>query len=393
MSISNLEKTSHLGRFQPRRQLEPCDGAGRHRLVRDVQDHPSVPIRHNRHHGLTFNTDALHYTLDIPTGQQLTVGSGGIVVKGGSAKFTNEGTFTFQSSTAAVSSAGKAHIVNTGASSTLLFLTHGSAGRAHIANSDAMHFEADSTAGKASITNDDTILVFNNDSTAGSATITSTNNSLIIFVDNANAGSAWIIASGGQVDFEDNSTAGNATINAVSAAIHFLDNSDGGNARLSAQAFSAVNFSFGTGPAGDHKISVGSIAGAVTFELGQTVLTVGSNNRSTTVSGLIQDGGPGGGTEAELVKVGTRTLKLTHANNTYSLATILDAGTFDVAALGAAGPGLIVFDSFISGTHSTLKIENAALSTHVFGNLIFNFAAGDKIDLHGLNSSAAPRRP
>jgi autotransporter-associated beta strand protein len=90
------------------------------------------------------------------------------------------------------------------------------------------------------------------------------------------------------------------------------------------------------------------------------------------------------GTDAELVKVGTGTLKLTHANNTYSLATILDAGILDVAALGAAGPGLISFDSSISGTHATLKIENAALSSHAFGNLVFNFAAGDKIDLPGL---------
>ena len=271
--------------------------------------------------GLTFNKDALHYKFDIPNPQQLTVGTGGIVIKGGSASFTNNGGFVFQGTTGAVSSAGKAHILNTGS---LQFLTDSSAGRAHISNSSTVFFFS-------------------------------------------------------------NSTAGNATITAAAfSATSFLDNSDGADARLIAQANSVINFGTSSGPAGNHKISVGSIAGAGTFQLGQDVLTVGSNNRSTTVSGLIRDGGPTGGTDAELVKVGTGTLKLTHANNTYSLATILDAGTFDVAALGAAGPGLIVFDSFISGTHSTLKIENAALSTHVFGNPIFNFAAGDKIDLHGL---------
>ena len=45
-------------------------------------------------------------------------------------------------------------------------------------------------------------------------------------------------------------------------------------------------------------MSSGSIAGAGTFNLGSKQLTVGSNNVSTTVSGLIEDHFPGGGDSA-----------------------------------------------------------------------------------------------
>ncbi len=52
-------------------------------------------------------------------------------------------------------------------------------------------------------------------------------------------------------------------------------------------ALPLVDFSGSTGPAGDNKLTVGSIAGAGVFRLGANELTVGSNNLSTEVSGVI----------------------------------------------------------------------------------------------------------
>ena len=48
-----------------------------------------------------------------------------------------------------------------------------------------------------------------------------------------------------------------------------------------------VDFSESTGPAGDNKLTAGSIAGAGSFVLGANELTVGGNNLSTEVSGVI----------------------------------------------------------------------------------------------------------
>jgi len=53
---------------------------------------------------------------------------------------------------------------------------------------------------------------------------------------------------------------------------------------------------------------------------------VGANNLSTPFSGLIQDGGIGGGTGGSLTKTGNGELSLTEAN-TYTGGTTLEAGT------------------------------------------------------------------
>ena len=293
--------------------------------------------------GWRLNADASAYTFTV---LNLTFTDTGIVIKGGSAKLSVEGGLEFKLR----STAGSAHIISDGGTE---FVDASTAGRAHIVNNNKLNFNDSSTAGHAQITNN----------------------------------------SGFYLAFRDTSTAGSAVITTTDTAVtYFVNNSTGSSARLITQAGGTVDFSQCIGPAGNSKLSVGSIEGAGNYKLGGDWLFVGGNNRSTSVSGLISDGGLAGGTGAVLDKVGTGTLKLTHPNNTYSLATILDAGTFDVAALGAAGPGLIVFDLFISGTHATLKIENAALLSHAFGNLVFNFAAGDKIDLPGLKFVAALRR-
>jgi autotransporter-associated beta strand protein len=83
-----------------------------------------------------------------------------------------------------------------------------------------------------------------------------------------------------------------------------------------------------------------------------------------------------------LVKSGLGTLALS-TDNAYSGGTALKAGRLDLAAVGAAGTGPIVFLG-----HVTLKIENAALSSNIFGNPIDFFARGDALDLSGLGFHA-----
>jgi autotransporter-associated beta strand protein len=232
-------------------------------------------------------------------------------------------------------------------------------------------------------------LSFLNASTAGSASIKiESYNGLpslfnlpgfLDFTDLSTAGSTNIVNIG-ITTFRDSSTAENAVIHTMSGGqTRFEGFSTGGNAQLNTDAGGTVDFSGSLGPAGDGLLTVGSIEGAGTYNLGGDQLTVGLNGLSTEVSGPIEDGGIFGGIFASLVKVGPGTLKLSHAGNTYSFGTFLEAGKLDLAAVGAAGPDPVTF----SGS-ATLAIENAALSGHVFENEIDTFGKNDILDLSGL---------
>ena len=194
----------------------------------------------------------------------------------------------------------------------------------------------------------------------------------------------------GEIDFGSSSSAGAATIHTFgggalsgiigASVVNFWGNSTGGSAQFITDAGGVVDFSRSLGPDRLGHITAGSIAGAGTYLLGGDQLTVGLNGLSTEVSGPIEDGGAYGGIFASLVKVGPGTLKLSHAGNTYSFGTFLEAGKLDLAAVGAAGPDPITF----SGP-ATLAIENAALLGQVFGNAIDSFARHDVLDLVGLS--------
>ena len=187
-----------------------------------------------------------------------------------------------------------------------------------------------------SFINNDT-LNFNNASSAANATITTNNGGVLSFNDNSTAGNAIITTNnGGMLSFNNNSTAGNAIITTNNGGLtQFNDNSDGGIARFITNAGGIVDFSNTGGPAGDGNISAGSIAGAGNYFLGSNQLTVGGNNLSTTVSGVISDCGPtgvecvAGTTGGGLTKVGTGTLTLTGAN-TYTGPTLVNGGVLNV---------------------------------------------------------------
>src|SRR5499427_989866 len=164
------------------------------------------------------------------------------------------------------------------------------------------------------------------------------NNDNLNFNNASSAGNAAIINNnGGVLSFNNNSTAANATITTNNGALtQFNGNSTGGNAQSITNAGGIVDFSGTAGPAGDGNISAGSIAGAGNYYLGSNQLTVGSNNLSTTVSGVISDCGPtglecsaSGSTGGGLTKVGSGTLTLTGAS-TYTGDTNVNEGVLNV---------------------------------------------------------------
>jgi autotransporter-associated beta strand protein len=197
-----------------------------------------------------------------------------------------------------------------------------------------LQFSNASSAGKAVITTSaGGTADFENTSTASGASIT--NSGLTKFFNTATAGNAIITTnSGGRVEFNGTSLGGQAT---------FITNS-GGTVDISNTA------------AG---ITVGSIAGAGTYDLGSKALTVGLNNLSTEVSGVIMDGGSAGGIGGTLVKQGTGTLTLSGVN-TYTGGTTIEGGVISVASndnLGATTGGLILQGGELLTTTSAFNTD------------------------------------
>ncbi|MCW2217598.1 autotransporter-associated beta strand protein [Bradyrhizobium japonicum] len=289
----------------------------------------------------------------------------------GSATITSDNNYLYFNDT---STAGSANITNS-ANSRAIFQGNATAGTATITNGAYLYFYGGSTAGNAAITNNNW-LSFNSTSTAGSATLTNnrwlyfyntstagnatiTNSDLVVFRDNSTAGNASITNSN-TINFVVSSTAGSAVVtNNSGGTTAFQDNATAGNAQLINNAANAVfDFSGSTGLNGDNKLSAGSIAGNGSFSLGASELTVGSNNLSTTVSGVIADDGASGGTGGSLVKTGTGTLTLTGAN-TYTGGTTFAGGTVSVSAdanLGDAA-GSLTFNG------GTLQVTGTAFNT------------------------------
>jgi outer membrane autotransporter protein len=225
------------------------------------------------------------------------------------------------------------------------------------------NFNDTSTAASATIMDIGGITNFNDASTAGGAIITNeagvVNPTVAIpvapisligitnFNNASTAGNASILNSAhGETEFFDASTAGNSTITTNSGgATLFFATSTGGQARLITNAGGIVNIS-GLASAG---MTAGSIEGAGTYLLGSKSLTVGSNNLSTTVSGVILDGGLtpasnlASGTGGALIKVGTGILTLT-GFNTYSGGTSFNGGAVAVNSDANLGTGPLSFN-------------------------------------------------
>ena len=269
------------------------------------------------------------------------------------------------------SSAGTATIVNDG----VLVSTNNFGG--------TTNFNDSSTAANATIFNrNNGQTAFFQSSTAGSATLVNSTNGPLdrsmflaggtYFFATSSAGNATIINnSGGIAYFGETSSAANATItNNNGGTTYFFEASSAGNATIVNNSGGTVDIS-GLTTGGT---TAGSIAGAGLYQIGSKQLTVGSNNLSTTVSGVIADGGSAGGVGGSLVKVGSGTLTLAGAN-TYTGGTTLNAG------------GLVVNGSLASG----VTVNGGTLGgSGTIGSLVVNagtIAPGNSIGTLTVNGN------
>jgi Passenger-associated-transport-repeat/VPDSG-CTERM motif len=275
--------------------------------------------------------------LDTSTAGNATINNNGATVSG-----AFEGITEFEDT----STAGNATINNNGA--TVSSASGGTGGGITIFGS----FGGTSTAGNATINNNGGTVSgalegrtgFGGTSTAGNATIN-------------NNGATVSGANGGSTFFGNISTAGSATLIAsggrgggAGGSILFSDDSTGGTARVEVFGNGNLDISF-HGPPG---VTVGSIEGTGNVFLGyNNNLTVGSNNMSTTFSGVIRDGGANGGINGSLTKIGSGTLILSGAN-TYTGNTNINGGVLQVdgsinSNTGVHGNGTLAGTGTING--------------------------------------------
>jgi autotransporter-associated beta strand protein len=304
------------------------------------------------------------------------------------------------------STAGSA-LFEVGDQANLRFRDSSTAGYANITNAlGTLHFADSSSADHATIVNDGVAVTFQGTSTAGSANIT--NNSTLEFDDTSKAGTATIV-NNGSLQFHVGSTADSANIT-NNGLMYFVQSSTAGNATIKNSG--TIDFSLTTGPANDHNITAGSIAGNGSFFLGTNTLIVGGNNTSTEVQGTISDCGNGtqcflflnsgnpvlGGS---LTKVGTGTLILSGIN-TYSGATTVNAGILDVGGSIATsavttvnsggaltGSGTIGNTSIASGGTFAPGNGTPGTSMTVSGNLAFASGALYLVQLNPATASFA----
>jgi autotransporter-associated beta strand protein len=196
---------------------------------------------------------------------------------------------------------------------------------------------------------------FRNRSSGDHATLIATGGNLVAFEDKSVADSATAIANGGTTSgalggliiMTDRSNAENAVLMANSGSnggnggqIAFLSESQGGNAQVELASGALLEIDGHSAPG----VSLGSVDGAGQVILGANNLTIGADNLSTIVSGLIEDGTFGKG--GSLTKLGSGALELTGAN-TYTGGTIVTDGTLSVRNTtgSATGTGAVLVEA------------------------------------------------
>jgi autotransporter-associated beta strand protein len=170
----------------------------------------------------------------------------------------------------------------------------------------ALLFRDNSSAANSTIVNEsgDTrggLTGFSNSATAANSTIITHSGASLFLSDLSTGGSATLIADGGTISFSSQS-------NGESARIELLH---GGIFSITAHKHNTVTL-------------IGSLEGdrSGQVHLGQRQLSIGGNGLSTTFAGVIKDDNHHIGS---LVKTGSETLTLTHANN-YGGGTTITGG-------------------------------------------------------------------
>jgi autotransporter-associated beta strand protein len=355
--------------------------------------------------GITFTSVATNpYGITVSPGFRLTLSGTGITNNSGTTQnfgtaadaSGNVGTIVFSNNATAGSNvsifneggstnffnnatAGSAFIENDYAAGTFgsaNFFNSSTAGNSGIFNFGDTTFFDSSTAGNSTTYTDGAFVTFFNSSTAGSAFIGVSDNSFLQFANTSTAGSAFIGATG-FVAFYDDSSAARATINSA-GIIEFNGSSTGGIAQVQLQSLPDYGFFAFLDISGHNApgLTIGSLEGDefATVFLGANNLTVGSNDLSTTFSGVIQDGGFIGGTGGSLTKIGSGTLILSGAN-TYTGITNVKGGVLQV-------DGSISSNTFVN--HGGALAGGGTINGNVTNNHVGKVSPGDVLSVPGV---------
>ena len=208
-------------------------------------------------------------------------------------------------------------------------------------------------------------------------------------VDGSSNAPTFIVNNQASLFFRNGSTAGDAIIITTAGGLTaFADSATGGNARFITTAGGAFDIT----ALSSGGMTAGSIEGAGTFSLGPNQLTVGSNNLSTTVSGVIT--GSGG----SLIKIGTGTLTLS-GTSTYTGATVVAGGTLFLTGDISPSSGVAVGPNATlagTGTAPGVLVGGGTLAPglpigigtlNVAGNLVFTSAATYLVGINAITAS------
>jgi autotransporter-associated beta strand protein len=278
-----------------------------------------------------------------------TIGSGGGFGGGGTEFYDN-------------STAGNAAFFNAGGFTFIRFFGNSTADNGTFFNGGRISFSDASTAGTGTFSNNNGTVnreppagsvQFADTSTAGNGTFTNAGAdttdgapAFTVFFGSSSAGNGTFTCSpgqeggeGGEVSFIQASTGADATLIANGGSngdgggsIQFFGDSSGGQARVKVFGNGFLDVRSHNAPG----VSIGSIQGSGLVFLGARNLTVGTNNRSTNFSGLIQDAGQFGA--GSLTKVGTGTLVLGNSN-AYTGGTTINGGKLVVDNESGSGTG------------------------------------------------------
>ena len=307
--------------------------------------------------GIVFNSGASAFTIDVtPKFTSTTIGGAGIINNSGITQnfvtdidpARTQGLMVFSNSATAGSltlftnHGGK--VSGNGGSATLFTGTSSADHGVFVNNGGAVSGAAGGFVGFS-----DSTTAGNGTFTAEGGVVSGASGGPVSFSGAATAGAGVFTIKGGAVGgasgalakFFDTSSAGNATIivnngatGSIGAFIAMEDDSTGGTARLEAFGNGYLDISFHNAPG----LTCGSVEGTGSVFLGAVNLTVGSNDLSTAILGVIQDGGQNGGTGGSLTKVGSGTLTLTKSN-TYTGGTIVNEGVLLLRNTAGSGTG------------------------------------------------------
>jgi autotransporter-associated beta strand protein len=303
----------------------------------DLSNTTNVSISENTQvNSVIFTAGATNpYTISVGPGLTFTLSGPGIINNSGLTQHFsiltdgagNFGTLVFSGNATAGNNIAADN------SGEIEFLNHSSAVSLSVFNEfGAMRFFNNSSVADATILAIGSSVLFANHSSAGSAFIGVDDRSLLQFADRSTAGNATM-GGAGFIGFFDSSTASSATIQSDGGYLVFDGSSRGGAAQIELLFHPALEQG-AVLDISDHDapgVTIGSLEGdetALVF-LGANNLTVGSNNLSTTFSGVIQDGGQNGGAGGSLTKIEPGTLTLTGAN-TYTGDTNVNRGVLQV---------------------------------------------------------------